>query len=105
MLLRYYWRGLALLGTTVALIWYLVDYILSSGVVDKVNDVVYKALSGQVPADSASLERMLNLGPDPIGVEIASWAALACWVFGIVDSYRIGAKLDQAKPSSSRQTT
>ncbi len=93
---RSYGRGLALLGATVAAIYYLIRYIESSGLIDKVNDVVYKMLSGEVPADSATAERLLDLGPDPIGVQIASWLILACWIAGIVDSCWIGLQQDRA---------
>jgi TM2 domain-containing membrane protein YozV len=105
-MVRHAGRGLALMGIFAGLTWYLVDDILSRGLIEKTNDVVNKMLSGEVPADSASLERMLNMGPDPLGVQIASWALFACWIAGIVDSYRLGDSLDKAavKPDSSRQT-
>ena len=102
---RSYMRGVALLGATVGSIYYLVNDILSRGLMDKVNDVANKMLSGEIPADPNALERSLDLGPDPIGVQIASWLILACWIAGIVDSYRIGAQQDRAaaKPAEKVQ--
>ena len=93
---RFYARGITLLGATIAALYYIVHVTLASGLVDKANDLVYKMLSGEVPADSATAERLLDVGPDPIGVQIASWLILACWIAGIVDSYRIGLQLDRA---------
>ncbi|HEX8956170.1 MAG TPA: hypothetical protein VF798_07850 [Burkholderiaceae bacterium] len=100
-------RGWALIAAFTGLLWYLIDDIFSRGLVDKVDGMLYKVLSGEVPADSATIERMLDLGPDPIGVQIASWAALACWIAGVVDSYLIGQKQDREtgpKPDMSPQT-
>lgn len=100
-------RAWALLIAFTGLVWYLIDDILARGLVDKVNDVFAKALSGELPADSVSIERLLDLGPDPISVQIASWAAFACWIAAIVDSYRIGKRQDAetgAKPGNSPQT-
>lgn len=92
-------RGTALLGVTLCAIWYVVHYVLASGLMDKVNDLTYKILSGEVSSDLSTAASLIDV-PDPIGVQIASWLVMACWVAGIVDSYRIGAqedKRDQAK--------
>ena len=97
-------RGLVFLGVFAALTWYLVDDILSRGLMDKANDLAYKILSGEVQPDSTSIDRALNLGPDPLSVQIASWGLFVCWVAGIVDAYRLGLRIDRAKPDTSPQT-
>jgi len=97
--LRRFARGAVLLGVTVCAIWYMVHYILTSGLMDKINDLAYKILSGEVSSDMSIAAGLIDV-PDPIGVQIASWLVLVCWVAGMVDSYRIGVqedKRDQAK--------
>jgi hypothetical protein len=59
-------------------------------IVDRIN-------SGDIPVDSGALTDMLSSsssGADSTLVSI-SWIALgACWLFGIVDSYRLGRTQD-----------
>ena len=94
LMLRRYARGAALLGVTVAAIWYFLHAIMASGLIDKVNDLVYKMAAGEISSDPDVVDRMvarmLDAGPYQTGMDIASWLAFACWVAGIVDSYRIG---------------
>jgi len=94
MLLKMYARGALLLATTVVALGYIVHSLFARGLVDQVNDMVYKSLSGELTPDLGTTMKLIDIGPDPIGVELASWLIVACWLYGIFDSYRQGARQD-----------
>jgi hypothetical protein len=94
LLLKMYARGALLLGTTIVALAYIVHSLFARGLVDQVNDLVDKSLSGESNLDLDAMMKLLDLGPDPISVELASWLIVACWIYGIFDSYRQGARQD-----------
>ena len=88
LMLRYYARGLVLVAVFAGLVWYLVHDMLARGLVEKSDAMVYKILDGEVQGDIGTMLHMLDLGPDPVAVQIATWAALACWILAAADAYR-----------------
>ncbi|HEY8025602.1 MAG TPA: hypothetical protein VIF60_13610 [Burkholderiaceae bacterium] len=94
--LKMYARGLVLFGSTVIAIVYIVHNLLSRGLVEQVNNLVYKALDGELSPDPDAIAKLLDLGPDPVTLDLASWLIVGCWIYGIVDSYRQGARMDRA---------
>lgn len=94
--LKMYAHGLVLLGSTVIAIVYIVHNLLSRGLVEQVNNLVYKALDGELSPDPDAIAKLLDLGPDPVTLDVASWLIVGCWIYGIVDSYRQGARMDRA---------
>ncbi len=94
-LLKMYARGALLLGTTIVALAYIVHSLFARGLVDQVNSFVDKSLSGELTPDLGTAMKLIDIGPDPIGVELASWLIVGCWIYGIFDSYRQGARLDR----------
>ena len=106
LVLRRHARALVLLGVTIAAIWYFVHAIMASGMIDKINDLAYKIAAGEISPDPETVDRMveraMDAGPYQTGMDIASWLAFACWVAGIIDSYRIGAQQEKNAKAQAR---
>jgi len=94
--LRFYLRGFIFLASIVVGCAYIVQNLLDRGVIAKVTGLIEKASSGTIPLDLLTSADPLNLGPDPLGADIASWLIIIFWVGGIVDSYRLGVMQDRA---------
>ena len=75
--------------------------LLIKSAVDQASVIVNKALSGDVPLDVASIERLMNATPvvsNAALLDILGYVLLACWVFSILDGYRIGRIEDARAP-------
>ncbi|GAB6040998.1 hypothetical protein [Endothiovibrio diazotrophicus] len=90
---RYVAGGLLLLVTSVAL------YFIVSAAVDTAMDIVGELEGGSVPLDTASIAGMVEQRSHGDGrwTDFASWALLAFWVIGIVDSFRLGRRVDRVE--------
>lgn len=89
MMLKHYLRGTVLMFSSLIAFWLLVDgaYQSARTIVDGINsgDIALEA-NAILAAASASGASTGSLLP-----AFASIVLLACWLFGIVDSYRLGA--------------
>lgn len=91
--LKQYLRGaILMLGTLIALSVIVNSaYQRALAIVDRIN-------SGDVPVDTAALSEMVAnsaSGAGDLAENIAVIVLGACWLFGIVDSYRIGIAQDR----------
>ena len=86
-------RGWMLIGISLLAI-VLMGWVATQQALIVVDDV----MSGNVAPDSASIEQMLENSSSESGELIANLSLVvlgACWLFGIVDSYRLGSRLDK----------
>lgn len=63
-----------------------------------------KIQNGAVPLDAQALAELVSKstsGPESILLNIASLAVLLCWIFGIIDSYRIASSQERGKDRST----
>jgi hypothetical protein len=89
--LKRYARGLLLLVPTIVAFGFILTYV-----VQKASTLAEKIVSGTVPADAATIEALVSGSADGSTMtDIAGYVILACWVVGIVDSYRIGSTQDK----------
>jgi hypothetical protein len=87
--LKQHVRGsILIVGTLVALSVIITSaYQRASSIVERIN-------SGDIPVDSAAISEMLSNSSNGAGNLMENTAMIvlvACWLFGIIDSYRIGA--------------
>jgi hypothetical protein len=61
-----------------------------------------KMTSGELPADLQSLAASASTGADTTLSTLASIVLLACWLFSMVDGYRIGRSEDQQTPAAKQ---
>ncbi len=89
-------RGFALSGISLA------------GVAFLVNDAMQKAFamvdsiqSGAISiANNQAIQQLMtqsSVGADSMMVKWVTWLVMGAWIFGIVDAYRLGQKVDQAE--------
>lgn len=84
-------RGLILLGTTVAALTAMVVVIIG-----KMNEMLQEMeVTPLGPPDPADLAYTITQTPDPV-LNFAPIIILACWVIGIVDSFLLGQKAENA---------
>ena len=92
--LKQYLRGAILIvGTLVAL------YVIVSSAYQRALTIVDRINSGDVPVDSAAISEMLSnsaSGAGDLMENVAVIVLVACWLFAIVDSYRIGAAQEKS---------
>ncbi len=65
----------------------------------KAYSIAEKIESGQIPLDVATISDLITASPggtEMLLLNIASWVILACWIGGMIDSYRLGKIADQA---------
>lgn len=89
-LLRQYRRGVFLLLVSLLALSVIVTISTRQAlaIVDEIN-------SGQVPANAATITELLENPPDDEGswqVSVCTIVLGTCWLFGIVDAYRLGRK-------------
>lgn len=94
--LRLPMRGLVCAGITIASLAYVVHDIFARGLIDKTVALANRIVMGEVSADLVTLLSLLDFGPDPFGVELASWLLLGCWAYAIYDCWRLGERQDRA---------
>lgn len=86
--LRKYKAGLLLAGVSFSAIYYLI-----ANAVERASEITEKIQSGAVPLDAEAITKLVSqqpVGADAQIMNIATIALVACWVIGIVDSYRAG---------------
>ncbi len=92
LILKYHLRGSALLIASMVALW-----ILVNGVYQSAHSIVDRVNSGDIPLDTnAILAAAADSGSSDGSLlpTIASVALLAFWLFGIFDSYRLGAEIE-----------
>ena len=85
-------RGWVLLLGAVAAVAVLVNVA-----VERAQSIVDRIVSGEIPLDEGRIAQAVtdsSQGPDSLLGQAALIAFLACWVVGIVDSYRVGRRLE-----------
>lgn len=96
LVVKSYWRAALLIVAALGAMYFVVAVAT-----DRAMTVVDQIYSGQVPADAATITEMVANSSSGAGDSTASAAMfvlLACWLVGIVDSYRLGKSLDETAP-------
>ena len=84
--LKRYARGMLLIVPTVLALIYVVNDMLQRAAA-----IAEKILSGAASTDVATITALVTAdGNQSTMSEIAVYVLLACWVTGIIDSYRLG---------------
>ena len=99
-LLRKHIRGALLAGISIACL-----LLLVSTAVEIAQQVSDGMLSGRIPLDPARItdevsKRIANSGS--LRASLSTYLLLACWLVGIVDSWRVGRLLDNSDTSRKR---
>lgn len=93
-------RGLIVLTTATACVAYLVVIAMQQA-----SAVVDRLMAGDVPMDASSIEHMVATTSTASGTllsNLVSFGLLACWLFSIVDGYRIGRQQDAVTSRARR---
>lgn len=93
MVLKHYVTGSVLILSTLAALSVIVTEVTSMAfdVVDRIN-------SGEIPADAAAITDAVSQstqGAQSSLTNIATVVVVACWLIGIIDSYRLGMRKDR----------
>jgi hypothetical protein len=93
LMLKQYGRGAALLASSLIALWILVNtaWQQAMAVVDRINN-------GEIPLDTGAITAAVSdqgASGDGLLQNIAWLVLVACWLIGIIDSYRIGAAQDK----------
>lgn len=91
--LRKYIPGIVLVSASFAAIYYLI-----SKTVERALELAEKIQSGDVPLDVEAITELASkqsAGTDDQLLNIATAALVICWLFGIIDSYRVGRVRDK----------
>jgi TM2 domain-containing membrane protein YozV len=86
--LKKYVPGCILAGVSLVGIYYLV-----TKTVERAWEIAEKIQSGAVQLDATTIAELVSqqsAGTDAQLTNIATLAIIICWVFGIIDSYRVG---------------
>jgi len=57
---------------------------------------------GGLPLEAVSKAAQAPASSDGGGMRLIYWALAACWIFAIIDAYRIGREIDREGPPSIR---
>ena len=98
-LLRKYVRGALLAGISIICLYVLVSTALE--IAQQISDEI---LSGQIQLDSARIvDEVTRRSADnsSLPASLSTYLLLACWLVGIVDSWRVGRSLDESNPARS----
>lgn len=91
--LRKYIPGIVLVSASFAAIYYLI-----SKTVERALELAEKIQSGDVPLDVEAITELASkqsAGTDDQLLNIATAVLVICWLFGIIDSYRVGRVRDK----------
>lgn len=91
--LKKYFTGLTLIIISVTGLYYIIDKA-----VELTTQIVDDILSHNVPPDFMTINDMVTrqwYAADNFWLNIATAAITLAWVYGIIDSYRLGVKLDR----------
>ena len=91
--LKKYTPGFILIGTSAIALYYLV-----SKATEQALQIVGQMQNGTAPLDIATISELASrqpIGTDPFLLNAATAILFICWIFGIIDSYRVGAIQDK----------
>ena len=100
-LLRKQVRGALLAGISIVCL-----YVLVATAVEIAQQISDGILSGRIPLDPVSISDEVSkrsAAGDTLRTGIATYLLLACWLIGIVDSWRVGRLLDRLDPSPNNE--
>ncbi len=100
-LLRKHVRGALLAGISIVCL-----YLLVATAVEIAQQVSDEILSGQMPLDSARITEEVSrrtAETGSLGASLPTYLLLACWVAGIVDSWRVGRLQDKSDTSRGEE--
>ncbi len=92
MLLQKYLRGSVLMLAALA-----ASSIIIRNIIQQARAIVDRINSGDIPADTGAIAEMVansSSATDGLAENVALIVILACWLIGIVDSYRLGSAED-----------
>lgn len=95
--LKRYQRGLLLFVPAVVGIG-----LYLHGLIVQIEFVLDKMESGAVPLDPVAIEAMIDSVPQTQITDIAFWLFVLCWGIAMVDSYLLGAKLEQGSSAPDK---
>ncbi len=93
-------RAIVVMALSAVCLVYLIDQA-----VQQASTVMDKITSGEVQPDVAAVQQLLtstSAGSDTTLSTLASLVLLACWLYSIVDGYRMGSREERATPDKSQ---
>ena len=97
LILKRYARAFVLCALTLLALCFIVNDVML-----KASAIADKILSGAVSADATAIIALVaDSGVESNMVDIAGYVILACWIAGILDSYRIGRMKDKAEDTNN----
>ena len=95
--LKRYARGMVLFVPTVLALIYVVNDMLQRAAA-----IAEKILSGAASTDVTAITALVAAdGSESTMLQLAGYVLLVCWIAGMIDSYRIGAKDDKNDEKTS----
>jgi hypothetical protein len=94
-------------GALLAGLGILCTYALLSTAVEIAQNISAKILSGEIFPDITTLTEEISrqiAASDTLLADISTYLLAACWLVGIVDSYRVGRLQDKANCSETEKT-
>jgi hypothetical protein len=100
--LRSYVAGLVLLCLAAGSI-----YVIAETIIDTAYDIAGEIEGGGMAMDSSSISQLVEQRSQQTeqSTNLAVWVLLACWVIGIIDSYRVGRAQERAQQSPGAKRT
>lgn len=89
--LKAYRRGIGLAVVALGCLVVIIDVAMT-----RAQAIADKVLSGELPMDAAAIAGQVSASagePGSTASQVCAWLLLACWLAGIVDSYRVGRSL------------
>ena len=85
--LKYFWRGIALLATSLVCLSFIIDRAMqqASAVIDNLG-------IGAAALDPVRITDLVSQTSNNSGSSVATLVLSGCWLAGIVDTYRLGRK-------------
>ena len=86
-------RGVVVLVLSTASLVYLINSAMQQAAL-----IMDKAMSGDMPLDASGIEKMMSATPagaSEMLTNIATFLLIGCWLFSIIDGYRIGREEDR----------
>jgi hypothetical protein len=93
--LKKYIPGFALAGATLTALYYLISKAMEAAL-----KIVEQIQNGSVPLDTTTITELVSMqtaGAESQLPDIATAIIIACWVIGMIDSYRVGSLQDKGK--------
>ena len=91
------------MGTLLAGVSLVCIYLFLSTALEIAHEISFKLQMGEIPLDVARITEAISTqiaAADTGYVDISTYVLAACWLLGIVDSYRVGRLQDKAEHSS-----